>query len=73
MVLPFTKTIKNGDKDSLKEGPKFYLDAHGKPGVPIRQPKRDVEKIFEPMNLESWRVKRDQKYKSGSSQYTGGI
>lgn len=37
-----------------REGPKFYLDAHGKPGVSIRHPNGDVEKILEHMNLESW-------------------
>ena len=73
MVVPFTETIKIGDKVGLKKGPKFYLDAHVKPDVYIKHPNGYVEKIFEPLNLECWRVKGDQIYQSGSSQYTGGI
>lgn len=56
-MVPFTETINTGDKAGLKEGPKFYLDAQVKPGVPIRHPNGDVEEIFEHMNLESWRVR----------------
>lgn len=54
-MVPFT--IKTGDKAGLKEEPKFYLDARVKPGVSIRHPNGDAEQIFEPMNLEYWRVK----------------
>lgn len=52
-MVPFTETIKTGNKAGLKKGPKFCFDVHVKCGVSIRHPNGDVENIFEHMNLES--------------------